>query len=122
MQPDHKVEYLLRHYPFFMKLQKSVIFIIFHQFDSKRNVAYHQYQFYSFFVFDKNTPMYTFGEIAWIRGRIFTKLLSFFMNLKVCHFYNVSSIRPKIRGRTPSILALSFFGMIIALQCILLEI
>ena len=31
---------------------------------------------------DNNTPIYASGDTAWTRGRIFTKILSNFMNLQ----------------------------------------
>ena len=31
---------------------------------------------------DNNTPMYALGDTAWRRDRIFTKILSHFMNLQ----------------------------------------
>ena len=38
---------------------------------------------------DKNTPLYTFGYIAWIRDRIFTKLLSPFMSLEMSVIFTI---------------------------------
>ena len=69
---------------FFMNWQKSIIFTIVRQFKPKHNVAHLQYQFFCGLM--QNTPVYTFGDIAWIRGRLFTKFLSFFMNLKSLSF------------------------------------
>ena len=57
---------------FFMNFEKSVIFTIFHRFERKHNVAHLLLSFYPC-AQSENYPLRTFGDIAWTRGRIFTK-------------------------------------------------
>ena len=45
----------------------------------------------------------------------------FFMNLQVCNFYHISSIRLKTQRRIPSICILSLCRWIVTLQCMLWE-
>ena len=64
-----------------MKLEKSVIFTIFHRFERKYDVTHLQYLLYLLRI-DNNTLMYAFGDIAWTRGRTFTKCSSFFYEFR----------------------------------------
>ena len=71
---------------------------------------------------DNNSQVYALGDIAWTRGRIFTKIfIEFYEFTKVCNFDNFSLIWSKTRRCTPSICAISVYGWIITLQCILWE-
>ena len=66
---------------FFMNL-KSLSFLQFN-IDSNENTTLHTFNTCCILLqIDNNIPMYTFGDIAWKRGRTFTKFLSFFMNLE----------------------------------------
>ena len=104
-----------------MNSEKSVILQFF--IDSNENPTLHTFNTcFILLQIDKNTPMYTFGDIDWTQVEYLLRFHSFYKLWKVCHFYNFSSIRTKTRRCTPSIHALAFCGLIITLQCILLEI
>ena len=75
--------------------QKSVITYrseIFNQFEQKHDVAHPSM---CGLRIDNDTLMYTFGEIAWTRGWIFTKFSCIFKIL----FYNFSTIKTRASVR-----------------------
>ena len=100
---------------FFMKFEKSVIFTIFHRLNE--NTTLHTFNTcFILLRIDKNTPMYTFGDIAWTRGRIFTEFsyflwilkslsfLQFFIDLNentTLHTFNTCFILLRIDNTTP---------------------
>ena len=64
----------------FMSLRMAVIFAI--CINSNQNTTLHTFNICSIYLrIDNNAPMCALGDTAWTRGRIFSKILSNFMNL-----------------------------------------
>ena len=81
-QPGHEVE----NFNFFYEFTKAYLFYNCRSIRTKPRRSTPSISVLFFCGLIKNTPVYTFGDIAWTRGRICTKFLSFFMNLKSLSF------------------------------------
>ena len=73
-------------FSYFLWILKSLSFLQFF-IDSKENSTLHTFNTcFILLRIDNNTPMYTFGDIAWTRGRIFTEFSYFLWILKSLSF------------------------------------
>ena len=86
IQPGHEIEYFLRFYHI-LWIYKSLSFWQF-SINSNQNTTLHTFNICFIRIWmDNNSPMYTLGDMAWTRGRIFLKFSLVFKVLSLSHFF-----------------------------------